>query len=286
MTSLPNRTILIFSVLGIGLILAFLLIGSGKTQQKKTVKWPQETGTEPKTVYSRAEVENLIKEQLMKDKEDAEKVTPVVKPETRKRKLNSEIAVYLKKQEKEEKTESAPQPVKGLTIPTGTKIRAHLANAIFSLNVTSPVMALTDEDLLNENNTMVPKGTRFVGEAAVVQSRDRVNVRFHTAVLPDGRELHLKAMALGLDGSGGIQGKVDKQYDRSILKAAGEIVLSGASLVLGTRNNAMTLEDELRLNASRNLADDAQGALNGMKIEQSISVEAYTPILILFLEAV
>jgi len=62
-------------------------------------------------------------------------------------------------------------------------------------------------------------------------------------------------------------------------------VLAGAAMVLGTRDRALTLEDELRLNASRNLTDDAQEALNQVRIEESITVEAYTPILILFLES-
>ncbi len=173
-----------------------------------------------------------------------------------------------------------------LGISTGVKVKAHLANAIFSFNVSSPVVAVTDEDFKKDDAVILPKGTQFVGDAGIVKSRDRVNINFSTMILPDGRELKARAMALSLDGSGGVKGKVDKQYDKSFLRAVGETLLSGAALVVGTREQPLTLTDELRLNAARNLTDDARGALNNVKIEESITVESYTPILVLFLESV
>ena len=71
-----------------------------------------------------------------------------------------------------------------------------------------------------------------------------------------------------------------------IFNAAGEMVLSGASLVLGTRSRPITLEDQLRMNASQNLAADAEDALHSVKVEKSITVGAYTPILVLFQDAI
>ena len=87
-----------------------------------------------------------------------------------------------------------------LGVPTGVKIKAHLANAIFSFNVSSPVIAVVDEDYGKDDVTLIPKGTQFIGDAGIVKSRDRVNVKFSTMVLPDGREMPVKAMALSLDG--------------------------------------------------------------------------------------
>ena len=81
---------------------------------------------------------------------------------------------------------------------------------------------------------------------------------------------------------------------QSIFKAIGEIALSGASLAIGTRDRALTLEDQIRLNAARNpkgrgpqrglygLTDDAENVLRRVKPEKSITVDAYTPILVLF----
>jgi type IV secretory pathway VirB10-like protein len=171
-----------------------------------------------------------------------------------------------------------------LGLPTGSKIKAHLANAIFSFNVTSPVVAVVDEDFIKDEKIIIPKGTQFIGDAGILKSRDRINVRFSVMVLPGGKEIKVNAMALSLDGSGGIKGKVDKQGGKSILKSIGEMVLAAGTVVLGTKDRAVTLEDELRLNAARNLSDDARDGLNQVKIEESISTQAYTPILILFLD--
>ncbi len=268
------------------LCLAALLFASLEATGKKKEGSVKAKGQETKEVYSKTEIENLIKEQLLEvGKQEVVKAT--TKAQAPKRKFDAGIAVFVKKEEKEDRAKANTQKSQELGVPTGVKIKAHLANAIFSFNVTSPVIAVSDEDTLYEGGAVIPKGTQFIGEAGIVQSRDRVNIRFSIMVMPGGKESRIKAMALSLDGSGGIKGKVDKQYDRSILKATGEMLLSGASLVLGTRRGGpVSLEDELRMNASRNLADDAQGALNNVRIEKSISVEAYTPILILLLDKV
>ena len=171
-----------------------------------------------------------------------------------------------------------------------------LASQIFSFNVSSPVIAVVDEDVKQGDQVVIPRGTQFIGNAAVLKSKDRVNIKFNVMVLPDGREIKVKAMALSLDGSGGIQGRVDRELDKSIFKAIGEVALSGAALAIGTRDRALTLEDQIRLNAARNpkgrgpqrglygLTDDAENALRRVKPEKSITIEAYTPILVLFLD--
>lgn len=264
-------------------LLAFLFVSLDNAARRKEGAVKTQT-EESKGVYSKAEIESIIKEQLLEVGKQ-EIVKHDLKTQAPKRKLNAEIAVYVKEEEKEDSAKANTKKSRELGVPTGVKIKAHLANAIFSFNVTSPVIAVTDEDFVRDGTTVIPKGTQFIGEAGIVQSRDRVNIKFSVMVMPDGKESRIRAMALSLDGSGGVKGKVDKQYDRSILKASGEMLLSGASLVLGARRNGpISLEDELRLNASRNLADDAQEALNQVKIEKSISVEAYTPILILLLD--
>lgn len=280
-----NKKLAVMIIAGLGLLV--ILLFSMQKPSKKQVPVADQTMQEQKTVYSKAEIESSIKEQLFTEKEKQENENPRVKSQEPKRKLDTKIAVYIKEEGKQDgRTNGRGKENREFGVSTGIKIKAYLANAIFSFNVTSPVIAVTDEDISKGGNVVIPKGTQFIGEAGIVQSSDRVNVKFATMVLPGGREVRIRAMALSLDGSGGVKGKVDKQYNRSILKATGEILLSGASLALGTANRPITLADELRLNASQNLANDAQGALSNVKVEQSISVEAYTPILVLLLQAV
>ena len=277
---------LLWILLGSLCLVAFLIFIT-RTPKKSSEHVAVKGATdEQRNLYSKAEIENLIKEKALEEMQNKETHKPQQVAIAAKRSLNSQIAVFVKEEAKQSPREDRQEKEKSLNISTGVKVKAHLANAIFSLNVSSPVIAITDEDLKKDDVVILPKNTQFVGDAAILKSRDRVNVQFSTMVLPDGKELKVRAMALGLDGSGGVKGKVDKQYDKSLLRAAGETALAGAAVELGVRDRPFTLTDELRLNAARNLTGDARGALNDVKIEESITVEAYTPILVLFLDSI
>ena len=277
--------VLVVSAAMIFLVAVLFLMNSSKRAKRPAPA--KAKAEERRDVYSKTEIENLIKGQIAEEMEKTDAKKPKEVSSERGRKLGSPIAVFIKKEEepKTSRSEGDVKQGKEMGISTGTKIKAFLSNGIFSFNISSPVVAVTDEDVAKDGKVIIPKGTQFIGEAGIVKSRDRVNVQFSAMVLPDGREERIRAMALSLDGSGGVKGKVDKQFDKSILKSAGEIILGGAALVVGTSNRAMTLEDELRLNAARNLTDDAKGALSQVRPEESIRVEAYTPIFVLVLES-
>ena len=112
-------------------------------------------------------------------------------------------------------------------------------------------------------------------------------MRFHLLVLPDGREIRVQAMALSEDGAAGIKGKVEKHTDMKILKAIGESALSVGTLFLGGGSrDPFSLEDQLRLNVAQNLSDEAKRNLRDVKIEKSVTAEAYKPVYVLLLDSV
>jgi len=136
---------------------------------------------------------------------------------------------------------------------------------------------------------VIPKDSVFLGEAAVVKSVDRINVRFDLLIFPDGHEVRVKALALAEDSAAGIPGDVDKHTDRKVLKAIGETLLAGASLFAGGRSTStdpFSLQDQMRLNLTQNLTNQAAQDLRSTKIEKSITVEAYTPIQVILLDAI
>ncbi len=279
----PKPLTIAFAAIAFIVILFIFYTGTRKNDRKHE---PTNVSEEMKSIYSKVEIENLIKEQLTKEIESQQDGQLSNTQESVKRKLNSKIAVFVKETPKESLAEVNLKQSQELKVNTGVKIKAHLANAVFSFNVSSPVIAVSDEEMQTHTDIPIPKGTQFIGEASVIKSRDRVNIRFSTMVFPDGEEHRIRAMALSLDGSGGIAGKVDRDFDKSLLKATGETILAGASLVVGARDRAITLEDELRLNTARNLTEDAEDALRQVKVEKSITIESHTPILILFLESI
>lgn len=174
-----------------------------------------------------------------------------------------------------------------LGLPAGTRVPAVLLHQIFSFNTEAPVLAEVVKDFKQEEKVLIPEGSRFLGEAGVLKSLDRVNVRFDLLILPNGRELRVRAMALSEDGSGGIRGKVRNHRDMKILKAIGEGVLGGVSLFLGgRRQDPYSFDDQLRLNVAENLTDVAARDLRRVKVEKSVTVKAGIPIQVILLEAI
>jgi hypothetical protein len=212
---------------------------------------------------------------------------------SQKRTYKSDIAVFVYK--KDEKSASNADKdmladkgkYKKIGIPSGTKIPALLENRIFSFNVAAPVIAIVPKDYLWEGKAVIPKGSKFLGEASVLKSVDRINVRFDLLVLPDGTERRTNAIALANDGAGGIKGKVEKHGDIKVFKAIGETLLGGASLFVGGgRRDPYSLEDQMRMNLSQNLTNQAAQDLRSINVEKSITAEAYTSIQVLLLESI
>jgi type IV secretory pathway VirB10-like protein len=211
----------------------------------------------------------------------------------KKRTYTTAIEVFDFKKEKIEHNglnqESRHQKENRLGLPSGTKISGLLSNRIFSFNVAAPVLAVVAKDVTWQGKVVIPKDSRFLGEASVLKSLDRINVNFELLIFPDGHEMHIRAMALSEDGSSGIKGKVEKHRDVKTLKAVGETLLGGVSLFARTgssNSGAYSLEDQLRLNLAQNLTTQAAQDLRSVKTEQSVTVEAYTPIQVILLEAI
>jgi hypothetical protein len=93
-----------------------------------------------------------------------------------------------------------------LQLPAGTEMLAHTTNAISS-GLDSPVVAVVDQAISVGDVLFIPQGTRAIGNTAGAV-RNRVNVRFTSLVLPDGRQVEFSGLALMKDGSAGLVGKV------------------------------------------------------------------------------
>jgi len=207
-----------------------------------------------------------------------------------KRKYSSDIAVYVFKEEKaveQSRERKGSREERPLGLPSGTKVPAFLLDRVFSFNVNAPVLAIVSKDFSWKEQVVIPKDSQFLGEASVLKSIDRINVSFNLLVLPDGREIRVHAMALSEDGSNGIKGKVEKHRDLRVFKAIGESLLGGASLFVGgASRDPYSIEDQLRMNLAQNLTNQASQDLRSVRVDQSITVEAYTPIQVIILESI
>lgn len=267
--------------------LAAIFLFSLPNKKSKTSREPVVLD-EKRVIMTTASMERVI-DASAKTKTPVEAERPSRVSERKKRKFDSAIAVFVAESESGKtlslRRDMPEEPKLGL--PSGTKIPVLLQDRVFSFNVEAPVLAVLAKDFLYQEKVVIPKDSKFLGEANIVKSLDRINVRFHLLVLPDGREIRVQAMALSEDGAAGIKGKVEKHTDMKILKAIGESALSVGTLFLGGGSrDPFSLEDQLRLNVAQNLSDEAKRNLRDVKIEKSVTAEAYKPVYVLLLDSV
>ncbi len=190
------------------------------------------------------------------------------------------------KMETGEVTSPLAEPEK-IGLPLGTKISAILKDKVFSFNVENHLEAEVTRDVFYLGKLRIPKGTRFFGTVSLLHSEDRVNIYFHRVLLPDGEERTVRAVAHSLDGSGGIKGKVHRHWFKKFFQVTGKTALSALTLfTVPNRQDAFSLDDQLRLTAGSNLAQEAQRGIDSVKTDKSITVENFIPITIVTLETI
>jgi len=106
----------------------------------------------------------------------------------------------------------------GDKLPMGSTIPAKLLNSVLSSDTNSPVMAEISEEIYWKNSVMIPAGTKAIGQGMLDDGTERLQVRFHTLVYPEGQQHSISALALLGDGSSGIAGDF---HSRTFPKQAG-----------------------------------------------------------------
>lgn len=94
----------------------------------------------------------------------------------------------------------------GDKLPMGSTIAAKLVNSVLSTDNNSPVIAEIPEAIDWKGGMLIPSGTRAIGQGVLDDATERLQVRFHTLVFPEGDQHSISAIALLGDGSSGIAG--------------------------------------------------------------------------------
>ncbi len=138
----------------------------------------------------------------------------------------------------------------------GTALIASLQNSI-DTDFESPVAAVVEAELRRDGRLLVPFGSRLLGKT-IGAANNRVDVEFETLVYPDQSIRRIKAVALELDGSRGIAGKLKNTGGGrpSRLRQAATIAGAVAVETLGGGLNApLTRGDLLRDRAASAIVD-------------------------------
>ena len=256
-----------------------------KTRLEKSTKLYAQVGEDRRELFKEKDLKSFSQGKTAEGKQQ-----PVERTKPVKRNYATDIAafIYQEKEKRNVERSTFKQESKKLGLPAGTKIPVLTTGTIFSFNVAAPVTVTVTEDIKKGGDLLIPKDSQFLGEAGILKSLNRINCNFHLLIFPNGRQMRVRAMALSEDGSAGIKGRVNKHRDTQLLKALGETVLGGAALFgRGTvSNDPYSLQDRLRENAFENLTGMARQDIRNVKTDVSITVDSFTPVQVILLEAV
>lgn len=126
-------------------------------------------------------------------------------------------------------------------VPLGSMVKCLLIHNIVTNNFNAPVIAQVWEDFYFNGDQLLPFGTRIYGTAYSGRQRDRIAVKFHSIVFPDGKTISIDAIGLSQDGSGGLTGTIINNRNKKMFVEMAVNFLSGLALGLqDTATNAVT----------------------------------------------
>jgi len=94
------------------------------------------------------------------------------------------------------------------SLSAGTRLAIRLSNRIVISSQAMPVIGIITNDVINESDVAIPKGTKVLGTATFDDTNERAAIDWKTIILPDGRERQFQAIGVSQDGQAGIEGKV------------------------------------------------------------------------------
>lgn len=170
-------------------------------------------------------------------------------------------------------------PEDALFLPTGFSFPALLPDAIYSYATAASVMATVEDDVKFRNKVVLPRGTHLVGTAGAMHTVDRVNISWSLAVLPEGCEFPISAIALSADdGASGIKGRLEKHEDGIAAHIALRSMITAAGTAAAAAGPAGSVESALAGNFSNEAAQNVDQSLGQIKSLESIYVRERTAI--------
>ena len=174
-----------------------------------------------------------------------------------------------------------PEPVIGLGLPTGTRLRARLESAV-STAVRTPVLAVIEYNYERAGEIIVPAGAKAIGHIQQADRSGYLTIQFDSLVMPDDASIPIQGVATDLNlqpPKGKVEGKnTGKNMLVRSLSGIGQV---GSLLVgRGSLNQPFSAGDMLRERVSSNIgqASDEQVSRLALTEHVVVTIPADTPI--------
>lgn len=93
-------------------------------------------------------------------------------------------------------------------LPPGSKFSVTLDQSMTLDSHTVPIIATANKDVVQEDGTAIPQGSKLYGDAGFDDSSERVQVNWKSVQFPSGQMKPLAAIGVGSDGQIGLDGDV------------------------------------------------------------------------------
>lgn len=93
-------------------------------------------------------------------------------------------------------------------LPPGSKFAVTLDRSMTLDSHTMPIIATVQRDVIQEDGTAIPQGSKLYGDASFDDSYERVQVNWKSVQFPNGMMKPLSAIGVGSDGQVGLDGDV------------------------------------------------------------------------------
>lgn len=93
-------------------------------------------------------------------------------------------------------------------LPPGSKFAITLDRSMTLDSHTMPIIATVQRDVIQEDGTAIPQGSKLYGDAGFDDSSERVQVNWKSVQFPNGMMKPLSAIGIGSDGQVGLDGDV------------------------------------------------------------------------------
>lgn len=179
-------------------------------------------------------------------------------------------------------------PVIGLGLPTGSRLRARLESAA-STAVRTPVLAVIEYNYEREGEIVVPAGAKAVGHIQQADRSGYMTIEFDSLMMPDGATIPIEGVATNLS-LGPPKGKVEgKNTGKNVLvrylSGIGEV---GAMLVgRGNVDQPLSEEDMMRERLSNNVGEAGDEQVSRLSLTEHVvvTIPANTPIYVVLEKA-
>ena len=178
-----------------------------------------------------------------------------------------------------------PEPVIGLGLPTGTRLRARLESAV-STAVRTPVLAVIEYNYERAGEIIVPAGAKALGHIQQADRSGYMTIQFDSLMMPDDASIPIQGVATDLSlrpPKGKVEGKnTGKNVLVRSLSGIGQV---GSLLVgRGSLNQPFSAGDMMRERVSSNIgqASDEQVSRLALTEHVVVTIPANTPIYVVF----